>query len=101
LVLGPLLFLLYVNDLPSATDLLKVILFADDSNLILRGRNPGIISRLMTTELEKVSDWFSANKLLLNPEKNKTNCIYQQKMQKGPNCSTCHAKWRPPGTGTP
>jgi hypothetical protein len=70
-VLGPLLFLLYVNDLPSATDLLKVVLFADDSNLILRGKEPGIVSELMTAELEKVSDWFSANKLLLNPEKTK------------------------------
>ena len=37
-VLGPLLFLLYVNDLPCASDLIKMVLFADDSNLLLKGK---------------------------------------------------------------
>jgi hypothetical protein len=57
-VLGPLLFLLYINDLPSCTDVLKVVLFADDPNLILRGKDPKILAETLTTELEKVNDWF-------------------------------------------
>ena len=42
-VLGPLLFLLYINDLPMASQILKLVLFADDSNLLLQGKNPNDI----------------------------------------------------------
>jgi hypothetical protein len=55
-VLGLLLFLIYINDLPSCTDTLKVVLFADDSNLILKGDDPKILAETVTTELEKVND---------------------------------------------
>ena len=81
-VLGPLLFLLYVNDLPSSTDKLKVVLFADDSNLLLKGNDPKILAETMTSELEKVSDWFSANKLLLNADKTKLIVFRSRKCRK-------------------
>jgi ribonuclease P/MRP protein subunit RPP40 len=80
-VLGPLLFLLYINDLPSSTDLLKVVLFADDSNLILKGEDPKIISGTLTKELGHVNDWFSAKELLLNASK--TNLIVFKSRNKG------------------
>jgi hypothetical protein len=63
--------LIYINNLLSCTDTLKVVLFADDSNLILKGDDPKILAETLTTELEKVNDWFAANKLLLNPVKTK------------------------------
>jgi hypothetical protein len=45
------LFLLYINDLTSATEMLKVVLFADDFNLVIRGKDPTTLSKLMIAEL--------------------------------------------------
>ena len=70
-VLGPLLFLLYINDLPMASRILKVVLFADDSNLLLQGKNFDDMSKILSKELEIIYDWFCANKLLLNAGKTK------------------------------
>ena len=65
-VLGPLLFLLYVNDLPNASDILSFILFADDTNLFLASNDPTRVGYLLNSELEKVNSWFLTNKLLIN-----------------------------------
>ena len=70
-VLGPLLFLIYINDLPLASKKLKLVLFADDSNLLLKGKDLTDMSSVITDELVKVHDWFCANKLLLNANKTK------------------------------
>ena len=70
-VLGPLLFLLYINDLPMASRILKVVLFADDSNLLLQGKNCDDMAKMLSKELEIIYDWFCANKLLLNAGKTK------------------------------
>ena len=65
------MFLLYINDLPSASKKLQLVLFADDSNILLKGKNPTDLAQTLTTELETIDDWFSANKLLLNASKTK------------------------------
>ena len=74
-VLGPLLFLIYVNDLPRSTDLLKSVLFADDTNLISSftsfSINNAVDIKKINIELQKVYDWLSANKLSLNVSKTK------------------------------
>jgi hypothetical protein len=51
--------------------LLRIVLFADDSNLVIRSKDPTTLSNIMTAELANISDWFSANRLLLNPYKTK------------------------------
>ena len=68
-VLGPLLFLLYINDMPKCSNILEFHLFADDTNLFLN--NPNIINLEtdLNTEIEKVSQWLYANKLSLNIDK--------------------------------
>ena len=73
-ILGPLLFLIYINDLPAATTL-KCVLFADDSNLLIRGKDISILKESLNAELEGISDFFKANKLKLNAKKTKLVCF--------------------------
>ena len=56
-ILGPLLFLIYINDLAHASSEIFSILFADDSNLFLTGKNPNELIQRMNTEISYVFDW--------------------------------------------
>ena len=69
-VLGPLLFLLYINDLPQATNFFTS-LFADDTGLLLSSSDPNRLMKIANFELEKAKEWFQANKLTLNVSKTK------------------------------
>ena len=64
-ILGPLFFILYVNDLNNAP-LLDVILFADDTNLFISHNDPGYLNDTLNSELNNLSSWFAANRLSLN-----------------------------------
>ena len=70
-LLGPLLFIIYINDFCKSSDVLSFILFADDSNLFYSHRNPNSLVNVVNSELEKVTQWIKANKLSLNLQKNK------------------------------
>ena len=67
--LGPLLFLLYVNDIVNSSSNLKFILFADDTTILLENRDIHYLNEILTRETNKVIEWFSANKLLINLSK--------------------------------
>ena len=70
-ILGPILFILYINDLCFTSEILKYILFADDTNLLYSNSNLNDLTKIMNTELCTISRWFKVNKLSLNI--NKTN----------------------------
>ena len=72
-VLGPLLFILYINDLQFASNILNPILYADDSNLFISGRDIMNTCAVLNNELNQVNQWFLANKLKLNVDK--TSCM--------------------------
>ena len=76
-ILGPLLFLLYVNDLHSSSSLLSFLLFADDTTIIYSSPNYDSFVYTLNCELIKVSSWFKSNKLSLNSSK--TKCIFFSK----------------------
>jgi len=76
-ILGPLLFLLYVNDIPHSSAHFSFVLFADDTNIFLSHPNLNTLTHIFNTELIKVSNWFKANKLSLNVSK--TNYIHFKK----------------------
>ena len=67
-ILGPLFFILYINDLNNASEL-ETILFADDTNLFFSHSDPVYLVNKLNDELDKLSTWFSANKLSLNTSK--------------------------------
>jgi hypothetical protein len=69
-ILGPLLFLLYINDLPNCTDLLS-ILFADDTALTASHENIDTLYDYVNTEFQKLCYYFRQNKLSLHPDKTK------------------------------
>ena len=68
-ILGPILFLIYINDLNSYSKTLKTIMFADDTNLFLSGKNIKDIETRINDELELMTEWFRANLLSLNVSK--------------------------------
>merc|ERR1712102_52873 len=67
-ILGPILFLIFFNDLPRST-LLKVLLFADDTTLIATGNNLTELINFVNKELQKITVWFRANQMMLHPNK--------------------------------
>ena len=69
-VLGPLLFLLYINDLPQSTNFLT-LLFADDTTFQVSSNNLMDLYESANLELSKAACWFEANKLTLNVSKTK------------------------------
>ena len=70
-VLGPLLFLIYINDLINSTTKLSTILFADDTNMFCSGKDMHELETTVNSELAQVQEWLTLNQLTLNIKKNK------------------------------
>ena len=68
-ILGPLLFLIYVNDIVNVSDVLLFVLYADDTNGFISGRDIDSLIDKMNQELDKLVTWLYVNKLKLNVKK--------------------------------
>ena len=80
-ILGPLLFLLCINDLANVSKFLTVILFADDTNVFYSHNDSSIVTRVLKAELDKLSEWFKANKLSLSLDQTKY-MLFKSKQKK-------------------
>ena len=65
-ILGPLIFLLFINDLSNCLTHSTPGLFADDTNITVAGRDISVIENLMNDDLKNIGDWLTTNKLSLN-----------------------------------
>ena len=68
-VIGPLLFLIYINDLHKANQYCKVYHFADDTNLFHTSQSVKNLNKLVNGDMKHLNNWLSANKISLNVEK--------------------------------
>ena len=79
-ILGPLLFLIFINDLPEISNLAKFIFFADDANIIVTGADVAEITSKIKSILPKIENWVDINGLKLNLKKTKY-MIFSNKRQ--------------------
>ena len=68
-ILGPVLFLIYINYVYKSSNIFQFLFFADDTTLLLTAPNFTTLMSLANVELEKISQWIIANKLSLNVSK--------------------------------
>ena len=82
-ILGPLLFLIYINDLCNICKLTTPILFADDTNLFSSGTDLDIMECIINEELTHISEWLKVNKFSLNTNKTQY-MVFTKKKRKSP-----------------
>ena len=80
-LLGPLLFLIYINDLSKCMKYSKTYHFVDDTSIIQSHSSLQILSKQINKDLSNLSIWLKANKLSFNIKKNRT-CTFQTKKSK-------------------
>ena len=73
--LGPLLFLIFCNDIYKVVEQYKLILFADDTTIFYSHKNINYLIWNLIHDLNLLFDWFKANKLSLNLEKSMAMCL--------------------------
>jgi hypothetical protein len=81
-ILGPILFLCYINDIQKATNLLS-FLFADDTSCLAEHKNLHDLINFVNCELQKLANWFRCNKMAVNTSKTKF-IIFRTKGKKIP-----------------
>ena len=80
-IIGPLLFLIYMNDIINTSELLHFVLYADDTNIFISHADKNTLQNYANVELNKISCWFKANKLFLNTDKTKYMFFCSNKRQ--------------------
>ena len=83
-ILGPLLFLIYINDMQKCTTL-KMIHYADDSTAVTSHNNLNHLCAYVNSELQKIDDWTRANKLSLNVNKTNFSLFTNKRLNEIPN----------------
>ena len=77
--LGPVLFLIYINDLPNCSNALTFRIFADDTNVFASARDVKVLEKIVNSELKKVKIWCDVTRLSINFSKTNFMIIKSQK----------------------
>ena len=83
-ILGPLLFLLYINDFHKASNILNFVHFADDTTVFHSHSNINVLTRTTNNELKTIDTWLRANRLSLNFTKTNFMLISNKHPQRPP-----------------
>ena len=70
-ILGPLLFVLFINDLPTAISKCNILLYADDAVVFAADKDIKILEETLNAELDEVNKWTLSNFLFINKRKTK------------------------------
>ena len=73
--MGPLLFLIYINDLPNCLKSTIPCLYADDTQMFTSLHDTAKIADSLNSDLENITDWLTVNKLQSHPNKTKIMVI--------------------------
>ena len=79
-ILGPLLFIMFINDLPNSIKESRCLVYADDTTLYATGTNSHNIEFALNEDLKNVSQWFRQNRLKLNVAKTKFMVVQPRNM---------------------
>ena len=84
-ILGPLLFILYINDLANVSENLFSMQFADDTTVLIEGTDINTMIATLNCELAKLTEWLNTNKLSINVYKSHYMIFHRsrQKINKG------------------
>ena len=82
--LGPILFLIYINDLPNCSDLLTFRIFADDTNVFYSACDLKTLEKVINSELKKVKVWCDVNRLSINFSKTNFMIVKSPKKKEEP-----------------
>ena len=80
-ILGPLLFIITLNDIGNVSEFLYTILYADDTCVLLNGKDYMNLVNFLNSELNKLSTWLCENKLSLNVQKTYFMVFHRAKMK--------------------
>ena len=87
-ILGPLLFSVFVNDLPLVVSQSTIELYADDATIYAEGPTVQAVQERLAVDLKVVETWCDTNKLVINPEKCKSLLICSQQKRRNLTAST-------------
>ena len=73
-MLEPILFLLYINDLPNACSIIQFHVIADDTSILHRDSDLNSLVNIVNHEMPKITEWFASNKINVNF--NKSTAIF-------------------------
>ena len=89
-ILGPLLFIILINDVHLVLDKCKILMYADDTVIFFSERSVAAVEELLNQEANLVGKWFMNNNLILNLRKGKTELVIygtSQKLAKQLSCN--------------